>query len=236
MKYLYTHAYVLVTFLLSLQPLSNEIKAQEYSLERDTLAYQEYLSAEKIGRCVDVSLLFQLNESLKVKSVSKLLYSGSITRSFGHDHVHPETPVYEWGYMCSPFEWKMDNERFPNAVRYELLSQVRAYRRLYDRESELKAQLVAALSAFDSVANNRPLFFHTIYTDYGGNIEKYVSYLLRKSILFNPLRMTFFTRKPSNKRLQRDLGVQFVIGLALYESWIRDVREGRLTETVAPQN
>jgi len=234
MKHLYCPTVTsLALLLLCIVLQSGNLRAQESTVARDTAAFQQYLSAEKIGRCVDVSLLFKIYQGLKTIPNPKLQRSGTISENHSTDRIHPEVPVYEWGYMSSPFAWQLDSEHFPNAVRHELLRQVRSYRHSHPNTSQLKEQLIAALTAFDSVADNRPLFFYTIDSKYKGSIKKYVSRLLKKSMFFNPWRMTLFTRHPSGKKLQRDLGVQFVIGLALYESWIRDVREGRVTDETA---
>ena len=109
-----------------------------------------------------------------------------------------------------------------------LYDSAKAYRASYtDRDAE-KQRLVQALMAFDTAAVNKPVFFSEIYGKFRGNIGKYVDHLYRRSILCSMSRMDKFVRYPKAEDLQKDPGVQFVIGIALYELWIKDVREGRV--------
>ena len=95
---------------------------------------------------------------------------------------------------------------------------------------EAKAVLVRRLQHFDSLSTNKPLFFSTIYTDYGGDITKYVDALYNTSIMGNKKTLRNFMRKPSTIAIQNDLGYQFSLSLALYEQWIAQVRNGEINE------
>lgn len=46
----------------------------------------------------------------------------------------------------------------------------------------------------------------------------------------NLRRLFRFFRRPTAKKLQNDLSVQFIIGLKLYSLWIERVRRGEITE------
>ncbi|MBR6481921.1 MAG: hypothetical protein IKT26_01655, partial [Bacteroidaceae bacterium] len=70
----------------------------------------------------------------------------------------------------------------------------------------------------------------TIYTDYGGDIAKYVYALYNTSIMGNKKTLRNFMRKPSTIAIQNDLGYQFSLSLALYEQWIAQVRNGEVEE------
>jgi hypothetical protein len=96
-----------------------------------------------------------------------------------------------------------------------------------------KLKLVAAISAFDSLANHRPIFFVDIYGKYNGDITKYVDDLYKTSIITRKRLMSQFVRTPRAKRLQKDMGIQFAIAMALYELWIKDIRDGHSTDTDA---
>mgnify|MGYP000532515058 CR=1 FL=1 len=112
----------------------------------------------------------------------------------------------------------------------QLATAAKAYRASYKDEGVEKRRLVLALTAFDTVAVNKPVFFSEIYGKFKGNIGKYVDHLYKHSILCSKSRMDKFVRYPKAEELQKDPGVQFVIGMALYELWIKDVREGRVAE------
>ncbi len=90
--------------------------------------------------------------------------------------------------------------------------------------------MVDNLRKFDAVSCNKPIFFATIYSQYKGDIEKYVDDLYSKSIMGSKWRMGLFCRWPSAKKLQEDLSVQFAIGLALYDLWIKRGRAGNTEE------
>ena len=95
---------------------------------------------------------------------------------------------------------------------------------------EAKAALVRRLQRFDSLAVHRPLFFSTIYTDYGGDIVKYVDALYETAIMAKKKNLRAFMCKPTPFAIQNDLGYQFSLSLALYEQWIAQVRNGEINE------
>ncbi len=95
---------------------------------------------------------------------------------------------------------------------------------------EAKEVLIKRLQRFDSLASHKPLFFSTIYTDYGGNITQYVNELYDTSIMGNKKVLRDFMKKPSTLAIQKDLGYQFSLSLALYEQWIAQVRNGEINE------
>lgn len=89
-------------------------------------------------------------------------------------------------------------------------------------------ELVRRLEIFDSLANTKPLFYSEIHSKkYNGDIRKYVKDLYDKSIMGNSKRLRRFCKKQRVKCLPADKGLQYTLGLALYELWIRQVREGK---------
>ena len=95
---------------------------------------------------------------------------------------------------------------------------------------EAKAAMVRRLQRFDSLSVHKPLFFSTIYADYGGDIVKYVDALYDTAIMAKKKNLRTFIRKPTPFAIQNDLGYQFSLGLALYEGWIEQVRNGEVEE------
>jgi len=121
-----------------------------------------------------------------------------------------------------------DNTRFPNWLRHVIRDNARSYRASISSIKEEKARLVCNLTAFDSTANNKPIFFATIYLQ-----------RRHKGIRGRPLQKVnhgeqvatqHFPPLAERKKLQKDMGVQFAIGLALYELWIKDVRDGKVSD------
>lgn len=125
-----------------------------------------------------------------------------------------------------------DQSVLPASALSILCTEVKRYCASYEDKKAEQARLVRALTAFDTLAAQKPIFYADIYNKYGGSVEKYVNTLFRKSILFRESRLESFVDHPTTKKLQADPGVQFVISLALYESWIKDVREGRVKNTL----
>lgn len=94
----------------------------------------------------------------------------------------------------------------------------------YREKSEMK-DLINRLEQFRARAKNLPIFFDEIEHKYQGDIRKYVKDLYRKSIMGNFSVQYAFARNPTMESIQSDLGVQFAVGLALYELWIKEIRE-----------
>lgn len=82
---------------------------------------------------------------------------------------------------------------------------------------EEKRVLVDVLRRFDSLAVKKPLFYGTIYEQYGGDYEAYVKDLYETSLVMNRRRLRKFMHRPRVECLQSDLGFQFAVGFWLYE-------------------
>ena len=96
----------------------------------------------------------------------------------------------------------------------------------------VKSVMVERLKAFDKAAYYKPIFFADIYCRYKGDYHKYVDALFRKSLITSPKRLRSFTAYARKKMLLKDMGFQFTLSLALYDLWIKQVKEGtrQLTE------
>ncbi len=225
--------FVIVLVLSPLRLIGENIFIQ------DSVAFRDYLS-NNIGTAMDVSRLVNIYHRLNTpKSGNKEIrrtfpdyfgdgfsYSGPVFHSDAPDAGEQKIIVTwrNWGG-----HWSVDNARFPDSLRMGLIHDARAYRAGKDMKAE-KARLVDNLRKFDAVSCNKPVFFATIYSQYKGDIEKYVDDLYSKSIMGSKWRMGLFCRWPSAKKLQEDLSVQFAIGLALYDLWIKRGRAGNTEE------
>ena len=81
-------------------------------------------------------------------------------------------------------------------------------------------ELVFQLKAFNKMAHNKPLFFADIHQVYNDDFDAYVKYMFKNSILIDDKQNQRFLRNPSSEKLQNDIGVRFVIGVALYKLWL----------------
>ncbi len=215
--------------------------AQKRTVFQDTLAFRQYLS-DNIGTAMNAQALVKIYQRLSMP-----YRKGEVKVS---SEIEPPAPVYKaYEYNGSPdgkasfflyggknlgdwttssgTYWHLDNAKFPDSLRNSLKEDFYRYHAKKDMKVE-KARLVRNLEQFDSLSGNKPIFFATIHSRYGGNIRKYVDDLYGKSIMGSKSRLFRFCRWPTARKLQADLSVQFAIGLALYELWIKQVRDGEI--------
>ncbi len=234
--------------LLCLITCGAALNAQKNDICEDSLAFYTYLYDNNIGRAMDVPMLIKIYNYLSSADINKRkVRVSSDLPEVNTIYVRGSYPLRKRTYKdrsCRVFAvsynnvgiadfsgtkyWRVDNAKFPDSLRLNLVNDARYYRENFDMKAE-KARLVENLRKFDAASDNKPIFFATIYSKYKGDIEKYVDDLYSKSIMGNPWRMTRFCRWPSAKKLQKDLSVQFAIGLALYDLWIKQNREECLT-------
>jgi len=225
------------------------LAAQEQTAEADTAAYRQYFTEKYVGNYVSLSTLSTLFRHLQLWPRPNASNANSwafipcdvdlVNFTYSTHPAYPskfiEHDNYEigraGGSAFSPFD---PYAIYDNALK-KMYEGAKAYIASCKDKNAEKQRLVRALTAFDSVSTHKPIFYADIYGRFKGSAAKYVDYLFKKSFLFRKSHLEKFVRYPKAKTLQRDLGVQFVIGLALYESWIRDVREGRVTENTLPQ-
>ncbi len=211
--------------LIFLSFITFSVSAQDTTtLEQDSIAFRTYLS-DNIGTAMNVERLMSAHYRLAH-------YNSKNRENVSYNKTNMGTESYFRGILGVPDhtarswggKWSVDNARFPDSLRIGLIRDARAYREGKNLKAE-KARLVDNLRKFDAVSTNKPIFFATIYSEYKGDIEKYVDDLYSKSIMGSKWRMTLFCRWPSAKKLQNDLSVQFAIGLALYDLWIKQSKE-----------
>ncbi len=222
--------------LISVMSLAmSAVLAQERNIAQDTLAFRQYLS-DNIGTELSLNLIMRIYSTLADTSLQARDYYdypgfgdyGANYLLVGRDPEHTYYADADAAYFSVPPPTFIDNPKFPLEFKEELKECARRYQRK-DRSAE-RTRLVENLLKFDSLANNKPIFFATIHSRYGGNIRKYVDDLYGKSIMGSKSRLFRFCRWPTARKLQADLSVQFAIGLALYELWIKQVRDGKIPQ------
>jgi hypothetical protein len=65
-------------------------------------------------------------------------------------------------------------------------------------------------------ANQRPDFFKTVDSKFGGDYNKYVDNMFDKSILENKENFDSFTKNPTAKAIDEDPGVQYIMSAMIY--------------------
>ncbi len=84
---------------------------------------------------------------------------------------------------------------------------------------EEKRQLVRQLSVYRDTATVLPSVYQVIDASYGGDVTDYVDDLFAHSVMTNTRLMRRFKRHPSTRRMQRDMGFQFVVSKLMYRAW-----------------
>ena len=218
MKY---HCLFLLMMLLSFR-----MQAQTSTCASDTLLFRE---------CFSDSIL-KTDIELMRKVYNNILGGPRVNREYylGLEYLEPVVigRIYsDRGFwLPSSISHIIKTTNLDKTLRNELLQDFEEQHPRNWNAEEAKAVLVRRLQHFDSLSTNKPLFFSTIYTDYGGDIAKYVDALYNTSIMGNKKALRNFMRKPSTIAIQNDLGYQFSLSLALYEQWIAQVRNGEVEE------
>lgn len=211
-------------FLMML--LSFRMQAQTSTCASDTLLFRE---------CFSDSIL-KTDIELMRKVYNNILGGPKVNREYylGLEYLEPVVigRIYsDRGFwLPSSISHIIKTTNLDKTLRNELLQDFEEQHPRNWNAEEAKAVLVRRLQHFDSLSTNKPLFFSTIYTDYGGDIAKYVDALYNTSIMGNKKALRNFMRKPSTIAIQNDLGYQFSLSLALYEQWIAQVRNGEVEE------
>ena len=218
MKY---HCLFLLMMLLSFR-----MQAQTSTCASDTLLFRE---------CFSDSIL-KTDIELMRKVYNNILGGPRVNREYylGLEYLEPVVigRIYsDRGFwLPSSISHIIKTTNLDKTLRNELLQDFEEQHPRNWSAEEAKAVLVRRLQHFDSLSTNKPLFFSTIYTDYGGDIAKYVDALYNTSIMGNKKTLRNFMRKPSTIAIQNDLGYQFSLSLALYEQWIAQVGNGEVEE------
>ena len=210
--------------------LPHLMQAQTSTCVSDTLLFRECFSGNIFRTDIRVMKAAYdfIDSPRKVKPSSP-----GRTYSFSDAHVSPlgavVSPIELYGSekaMFQPAQAEGFNIQIMDSMYANYISQHPKGENL----DSVKADLVARLERFDTLATTKPLFYADIHGKYKGNIVRYVNDLYEKSMMGNLKRLEYFFHNPRKKLIQKDLGYQFSLSLALYEQWIAQVRNGEAEE------
>ncbi len=233
----------ILTILTALILCSIPAKAEGQPTPEDSTAYHAHLSAVNIKDAATLGDLLALHQDLRAKdkpdgdkgikrgpsnsfvldkTLSLGYFSGNTINATGYraefgDWNHHLTS----GFFLGGFDWKASDSENRDKLCKRIRKQISSYQHAETDKNTDKEELVRQITAFDSLSHNKPLFFSTIYGKFGGDIKAYVDYLYKRSFLTNRFRLNTFMRWPSAKKIEQDPGVQFILGLALYELWLK---------------
>ena len=212
MKY---HCLFLLMMLLSFR-----MQAQTSTCASDTLLFRECFGGNILQ--TNLGLMQQAYDSIDAPRKVLPSYPGFSwrTTSDGSVDYSRMSPSYSRGEATG------FNRRICRALKQAYINQHPKGENL----DSVKADLVARLERFDTLATTKPLFYTDIHGKYKGNIVRYVNDLYEKSMKGNLKRLEYFFHNPRKKLIQKDLGYQFSLSLALYEQWIAQVRNGEAEE------
>ena len=212
MKY---HCLFLLMMLLSFR-----MQAQTSTCASDTLLFRECFGGNILQ--TNLGLMQQAYDSIDAPRKVLPSYPGFSLRTTSECSVDYSrmSPSYSRGEATGV------NRRICRALKQAYISQHPKGENL----DSVKADLVARLERFDTLATTKPLFYADIHGKYKGNIVRYVNALFEKSMMGNLKRLEYFFHNPRKKLIQKDLGYQFSLSLALYEQWIAQVRNGEAEE------
>jgi hypothetical protein len=123
-----------------------------------------------------------------------------------------------------PPYWEDAKEQPLESIRKELKEQFNSLHDDAEKVAADKRQLVECLTAFGRQAQEKPLFYQEIASQFGGDIAAYVDHLYAHSIMGNEKVFKKFMRNPKSKAIQSDPGFQFTLGLLLYEKQLQGMR------------
>lgn len=115
-----------------------------------------------------------------------------------------------------------DDRAFPDTLRIVFKQCFKDFRHEYPKKRNAMKLTIEQLETFSKAAEHKPKFFVNIAQQYGGDISAYVKDMYDQSCLLDGKQFQRFLRKPSAIKLQNDMGVQFVIGIALYRLWMKE--------------
>lgn len=230
-----------ILYLLTLVFASITCASAQQLRTNDAAAFERYLS-NTFAEYYPLSLLqrvYKYMDSYANCSVGNIRYVRSLYResSGGNfqsaDHAENTLGIFlpgdytptvmvgkEQGFSQSHRHY--DDRAFPDTLRIVFKQCFKDFRHEFPKKRNAMRRTIEQLEAFSKAAEHKPKFFVNIDQQYGGDISAYVKDMYDQSCLLNGKQFQRFLRKPSAIRLQNDMGVQFVIGIAIYRLWLKE--------------
>lgn len=236
------HHLTWIVILLGMVLLPGHTFAQPH-FANDTLAFRKYFSNAPFPE-TNMALIQALWVELKPKtslagghavhystefrSRLKFEHNAAPVLMSGGSANYDSRPFSEtYGYVTHPlWEKSAASLRFKRMLKQDLHDLQDSILHSGMNVDSVKEDMVRRLEAFDKAAYYKPIFYADIYSTYKGDYRKYVDDLFKKSLITSPKRLRRFSAYARKNMLLKDRGFQFTLCLALYELWIKQVKEG----------
>lgn len=234
--------FLVVLFLLLFSPIygQEDVSTWQDTISQDTLAFNKYLNetfAEyfpllMLQRVYSYRIKFEADTTARGFKYLVEDYGGGLTGNYADyaggpssTFIHTDTRMVgtDEGFGIGPR--KFDDVQFPDTIRRWFMGCFEMYKHFNRRKKAEIQKLAQNLQGFQKEAKHFPAFFSTISRNYNGDINAYVNDMFKQSFLLQGRRHQLFIRKPSSFKMANDLGVQFVIGIAMYRLWMKEQAE-----------
>ena len=228
--------FIILTIFLPAQSTENLYTGQD-TLGLCKAAFSKYLDNSTFAEYYPIAMLqeiFAYRQKFEADTVHDRRYI--LAESDAAAYMSADRAQTDWG----PFVWtdtkligheygpspagfrKYDDIQFPDSIKRLFMGYFRLFKQAYPKKKALAQKLILNLQNFQTEAVHYPTFYATIARDYNGDIKAYVNDMFKNSILLDGTKYQRFLRKPSSFKMANDLGVQFVIGIAMYRLWIKE--------------
>ncbi len=199
----------------------------------DSDIYKKYLSSNKLKTALSPKTILAIYSVLATGEQACETKPPGNPRSLGYlaDQYQALSGVIAQPDMLSNYNWKQAGSlaRLPHRLRKRMKAEIAAYRLKEGDSDSARITLAANLEAFDSLSQNKPLFF-LLFKDQRSDPATFAKHIYDHSIVTNPRMLKAFMKHPSAELLRKDPGVQFILGLALYELWLKRGGEAAAAE------
>ncbi len=152
---------------------------------------------------------------LKIYDAWKFDYERENVRTSGGKFIDDE--ITRYGHR------ECDDSASYAKMRGRMTYLTKAYRKLHERPGldlgQEKEKLVEQLESFRDTALVLPSIYVEIESQYGGDVRKYVEALFENSVMTNEMQLKRLVETPSVRKMQRDMGFQFVVSKLMYRAW-----------------
>lgn len=199
----------------------------------DSLAYGKYLSANELRSALSPETILEVYSTLVAQEQKGNRQTTGDARSAGYlaDQYQALSGVIMQPDMVSYYNWQRtgDSAHLSRQLKKRMKAEIGAYRQQAGDLDSARQALAADLVAFDTCSHNKPLFFRLLKSQ-ETTPATFATEIYTRSILTTPHLLKAFMKRPSAEALRRDPGVQLILGLALYELWLKRGGEAETAE------